>query len=140
MKAISEAENFIKETQKGFQNESLLEWGVFEKEFGVLIGTCAYADWNKEHKRAEIGFALRRDKWGKGFMNELLSEFIPFGFNEIDLNRIEADVDPRNKAAIKLLEKFNFKKEGYLRERYHQDGEIQDTVFYGLLKREYNFG
>jgi RimJ/RimL family protein N-acetyltransferase len=46
-------------------------------------------------------------------------------------------VDPRNTASIKLLEKLGFKKEGHLRERYHINGEIQDALFYGLLKKEF---
>lgn len=137
MTDISQAEDFIEETHRGFEDGRLLEWGIIERETDRLIGTCAYASWDKKHRRAEIGFALHRRWWGKGLMKELLSVFIPFGFNELELHRIEADVDPRNIASIKLLEYFGFKKEGCLRERYHLNGELQDAIFYGLLKNEY---
>lgn len=137
MTDLSKAEQFIRETRDGFKDDSLLEWGIIETGEDRLIGTCAYASRDRAHRRAEIGFALRRDRWGNGYMKELLAAFIPFGFEELELHRIEADVDPRNIPSIKLLEHFGFKKEGYLRERYHLNGEIQDAVFYGLLADEF---
>lgn len=137
MTDISQAEKFIGETHKGFENLRLLEWGVVETASSRLIGICAYASWDRSHKRAEIGFALNRDTWGRGYMKELLAVFIPFGFNELELHRIEADADPRNLASISLLEHFGFKEEGYLRDRYHLNGEVQDSICFGLLKSDY---
>lgn len=136
LKNKSEAKRFIKQTITGAEDESLLEWGVVEKDSHALIGVCAYSGWDREHKRAEIGFALQKDRWGQGYMTELMHTFIPFGFRRLQLLRIEADVDPRNKASIRLLEKFGFQREGLLRERYHINGEAQDALFYGLLKHE----
>lgn len=133
-----EAKEFIKKTIDGASGGSLLEWGVTEKESKSLIGVCAYAGWNKEHHRAEIGFALHKDQWGKKYISELLPVFITYGFEKLGLHRTEADVDPRNTASIRLLEKFGFQKEGRLRERYHINGEIQDALFYGLLKKEFS--
>lgn len=137
LKNKSEAKKFIKQTINGAKDESLLEWGVIEKESDTLIGVCAYSGWNREHKRAEIGFALQKDRWGQRYMTELLQTFIAYGFRRLQLLRIEADVDPRNKASIRLLEKFGFQKEGMMRERYHINGEVQDALFYGLLKDEF---
>lgn len=133
-----EAKDFIGKTMTGASDESLLEWAIIEIKSKTLIGVCAYAGWDKEHHKAEIGFALRKESWGQNYTTELLETFIPFGFEELNLHRIEADVDPRNKASIKLLEKFGFIEEGYLRERYHINGEIQNALFYGLLKKDFN--
>lgn len=138
MTDLSQANEFISETHIGFQNGNLLEWGIMETNTQRLIGVCAYSSFDKMNKQAEIGFALHEDMWGKGFMKELLSAFIPFGFNELSLHRIEADVDTRNQASISLLEQFGFKREGYLRERYHLNGEYQDAIIYALLAREFN--
>ncbi|HLA13289.1 MAG TPA: GNAT family protein [Pyrinomonadaceae bacterium] len=57
--------------------------------------------------------------------------------NELYLHRLEADVDPRNVKSIKTLERLGFTREGYLRERWQVNGEIQDALFYGLLKPEW---
>jgi RimJ/RimL family protein N-acetyltransferase len=62
---------------------------------------------------------------------------LAYAFDELDLRRIEADVDPRNAASIRTLERLGFRREGYLRERWRVNGEVQDALFYGLLRREW---
>ena len=73
----------------------------------------------------------------KGYMHEALQSLLEFAFEAMKLRRLEADVDPRNKPSIKTLERLGFQREGYLRERWHVAGEIQDAYFYGLLAREW---
>jgi ribosomal-protein-alanine N-acetyltransferase len=46
-------------------------------------------------------------------------------------------VDPRNAASVRTLERLGFQREGYLRERWQVNGEIQDAFFYGLLRPEW---
>lgn len=96
------------------------------------------------NRRAELGFALRRDRWGRGLMTEALPVLLRCGFEKMDLHRVEADVDPRNAASIKQLERLGFRREGYLREgylreRHHTHGEPRDALFYGLLRHEAPF-
>ena len=70
-------------------------------------------------------------------MHEALQALLDFGFGELDLNRIEADIDPRNSASARTLERLGFTKEGYLRERWIVGEEVSDTALYGLLRREW---
>jgi RimJ/RimL family protein N-acetyltransferase len=70
-------------------------------------------------------------------MNEALLSLLEFGFSQLALNRVEADIDPRNLASARSLERLGFKKEGHLRERWIVDGEVSDTALYGLLLREW---
>ena len=104
----------------------------------LVMGTCTLAQLDEQNRRAELGFALGREHWGNGYMREALVALFDFAFGELKLHRLEADVDPRNAASIHLLERLGFKKEGYLRERWWVNGEIQDTLFYGLLQREWS--
>jgi len=64
-------------------------------------------------------------------MAEAQSALIGFAFGTLNLHRLEADVEPRNLRSIGLLEGAGFRREGFLRERYHLNGEIQDALFYG---------
>jgi RimJ/RimL family protein N-acetyltransferase len=70
-------------------------------------------------------------------MHEALQALLEFGVGELDLNRIEADIDPRNSASARTLERLGFTKEGYLRERWIVGDEVSDTAIYGLLRREW---
>jgi RimJ/RimL family protein N-acetyltransferase len=122
---------------KGNLNDTVWKWGVALSDNDKLIGTCTLFHLNLDNGRAEIGYALGRAYWGNGYMNEALKALVKHAFEVVQLRRLEADVDPRNAGSIRTLERLGFQREGYLRERWHVGGEIQDALFYGLLKREW---
>ena len=120
------------------QRDTMLKWGLALRESNTIIGTATLFHLNLDNGRAEIGYAMGHTFWGKGYMNEALQALISHAFEVMQLRRLEADVDPRNLASIRTLERLGFQREGFLRERWHVCGEIQDALFYGLLRREWN--
>jgi RimJ/RimL family protein N-acetyltransferase len=76
--------------------------------------------------------------WGCGYAAEALDAVLGYGFRELGLNRVEADIDPRNAASARVLERVGFCKEGFMPERWIVNGEAADTAFYGLLKRQWD--
>jgi ribosomal-protein-alanine N-acetyltransferase len=119
------------------QNNSLFKWGLALRESDTVIGTVTLFNLNLSNGRAEVGYAMGRRYWGKGYMHEALQALLTHGFEVLGLRRLEADVDPRNSRSIRTLERLGFQREGFLRERWHVDGEIQDAIFFGLLRREW---
>lgn len=130
----AQAQRLIADVRQGFATRSFIQWGIARCEDDVVLGTCTLFRIEPVHRRAEIGFALRRLDWGRGIASEAVATAIEFAFGPLDLIRIEADVDPRNDRSIRLLERLGFEREGYLRSRYIVSGEIQDTVYLGLLR------
>jgi [ribosomal protein S5]-alanine N-acetyltransferase len=133
----SDALRFHAEIESFFRQRTLFQWGLARVEDARLLGTCSLSDIHWEHQRAEVGFALGREHWGRGFMGEALPLLVRHAFEDLGFNRLEADVDPRNAASLHLLEKLGFRREGYLRQRYFQLGERQDSVLLGLLAEEW---
>ncbi|MEM7354132.1 MAG: GNAT family protein [Acidobacteriota bacterium] len=131
------AAKLLDEIHDYFRRRNLFQWGVALNESDRVIGTCTLADVDADNLRAEIGFALHRDYWGGGYISEALTTLFHYAFEDLGLRRIEADVDPRNSPSIRTLERFGFQREGYLRERWQVAGEVQDSLFYGLLAREW---
>jgi ribosomal-protein-alanine N-acetyltransferase len=131
------AANLIKKIQEDWKRRVILKWGIALRTDNQLIGSITLFNLDFNHRRAEIGYALGRDYWRQGYMNEALMALLKYAFEVLDLHRIEADVDPRNAASIKTLERLGFQREGYLRERWQINGEIQDAFYYGLLRREW---
>jgi RimJ/RimL family protein N-acetyltransferase len=129
-----------REIAEGNLKESIWKWGLALGDSDKLIGTCTLFNLNLPNGRAEIGYAMGRPYWGHGYMNEALTALVKHAFEVVQLRRLEADVDPRNTASIRTLERLGFQHEGYLRERWHVGGEIQDALFYGLLRHEWNRG
>jgi ribosomal-protein-alanine N-acetyltransferase len=132
-----QAAKLISEIHEGFQRQALLKWGIARPTDNLLIGSITLFNLDFTHRRAEIGYALGRDHWGQGYMQEALTAVINYAFAELGLHRIEADVDPRNNASIRTVERLGFQREGYLRERWQVGGEIQDALFFGLLRPDW---
>lgn len=126
-----------REIAAGNENNRMFKWGLALRESNSVIGTTTLFNLNLDNGRAEIGYAMGRAHWGKGYMNEALGALVSHAFDVMNLRRLEADVDPRNAASIRTLERLGFQREGFLRERWHVNGEIQDAIFYGLLRREW---
>jgi [ribosomal protein S5]-alanine N-acetyltransferase len=131
------AAELIQEIHDGFEQRSMLKWGIAHLSDDALIGTATLFNLNLENGRAELGYGLGSANWGKGYMVEALTALIDYSFESLDLRRLEADVDPRNAASLRMVERLGFQREGYLRERWHVNGEIQDSVFFGLLRSEW---
>jgi RimJ/RimL family protein N-acetyltransferase len=132
-----EARALLVEIERGWRDDSFYQWGVVPLETGFVIGTASLFRIERDHRRAELGFAIGSAWWGRGFGGATVSLLIEHAFGSLRLSRLEADVDPRNAASLRLLERFGFQREGLLRERYHVAGEVQDSVILGLLGREW---
>ncbi|NHZ97756.1 GNAT family N-acetyltransferase [Massilia sp. CCM 8734] len=119
----------------GYNNGSCMKMALVLRETGKLIGTINPHAFHAQNRRCEIGYALASAFWGQGYLSEAMRVTLDYLFKEMNMNRIEADIDPRNLASAKLLERMGFQKEGTMPERWIVNGEICDTAFYGLLRR-----
>ena len=134
---VAAAEKLLADIHSYFEKRNLFQWGVARQTDNQIIGTCTLFHLDLDNRRAEIGYALGSEHWGKGYMGDALTLLLDFCFDDLNLHRLEADVDPQNAASIKLLERLGFQREGYLRERWLVGGNVQDSLFYGLLKNEW---
>ena len=98
-----------------------------------MMGTVTLAGRDRDNRRAEIGFILAREFWGRGLATEAVRRALAFAFGEMDLHRVEADVDPANEASLILLERLGFRREGVLRDRWFTFGSWKDSVMLGVL-------
>jgi len=136
--ALDQAHEHIAATQAAYADGSGLRLGIALRETGELIGNASLHRFVDTSRRCELGYALARAHWGYGYVSEALRALLDFGFTALDLNRVEADIDPRNTASARVLEKLGFRKEGYMPERWIVQGEPADTVYYGLLRRYFH--
>lgn len=130
---IQDSLDFINESNDSMQRQESLVLGVYLKSTGELAGKCMLFNYDKESKRAEIGFGLGRSCWGKGYIGEAGEVLIQYGFSSLGLRRIEAEIDPDNQSSAKALEKLGFFQEGLLRQRWEVNGIVSDSAMYGRL-------
>jgi len=117
-----------------------LQLVLVERRSGRAIGTCLLFRFDEGSARAELGYVLGRAQWGSGYMHEALVAVIDAAFTALSLRRLEAEVDPRNAASGRLLQRLGFTREGLLRQRWVTRGEANDVVVYGLLRDEWRRG
>jgi ribosomal-protein-alanine N-acetyltransferase len=135
---LAAAGRLIDDIHEKFKRRELLKWGIALGTDDTLIGSVTLFHPDFTHRRVELGYALGRAHWGKGYMQETLKAVLTYAFEVLNFHRIEADVDPRNTASVRTLERLGFQREGYLRERWQVNGEIQDAFFYGLLRPDWD--
>jgi [ribosomal protein S5]-alanine N-acetyltransferase len=99
-----------------------------------IIGSCLMFAFDEPSQRAEFGYVLGREFWGAGYMFEAMAALVQHGFDHIGLRRLEAEIDARNTASARLLERLGFEREGLRRGRLCDKGIVSDSVVYGLLK------
>ena len=137
MRDLDEAHQLVADIDAGWRSDTLYQWGVEPDGVGQVVGTTTLFQVSVAHRRGEIGFALGSAWWGRGIARAAVDRLIGHAFDTLDLARLEADADPRNAASLGLLERLGFRREGLLRARYRVGGEVQDSVFLGLLREEW---
>jgi RimJ/RimL family protein N-acetyltransferase len=134
MTAPEEGDAHVRDVRAGYRSGDSLQLGIERNSDRAMIGTCTLFHFHRASRRAELGYALARAAWGQGLMHEALHTLVTHAFNGLDLNRLEADIDPRNVASARSLVRLGFRREGHLRERWIVGGEVSDTDLYGLLR------
>ncbi len=117
-----------------------VRWGIVHADpgrGGTLLGTCGVFRWNRGWRTCLTGYELARQAQGRGYMTEALRAIYAWAFATMGVERIEAQVHPRNTPSLALLKRLGFVEEGLLREAGYWLGERRDLVQLGLLRREF---
>ena len=134
---MDQAVEMIASDQQELAQGKHLRLAIIRKQDASFIGTCSLFNLARQCRRAEIGYGIAPGFWRQGYMAEAVSALITWAFSDLQLHRLEADIDPRNKASAASLVKLGFVQEGLLRERWIVDGEVSDSALYGLLARDW---
>jgi ribosomal-protein-alanine N-acetyltransferase len=103
----------------------------------AFLGWCGLTRWNPGYRSASLGYCLDDVAWGHGYATEAARALLQWAFDTLDLNRVQAEVDTRNVASARVLEKLGFAREGTLREDCIVNGEVSDSWVYGLIERQW---
>ena len=135
--SIEKAIDKIARNDRGMAAGESVCLAMFRRDDRRFLGTADLFHMDPQSRRAELGYTLAEEVWGQGYMNEALSALLDHAFSEFVLNRLEADIDPRNTASKNCLTRLGFTHEGLLRQRWIVGGEVSDSAIYGLLRDEW---
>lgn len=136
-KNSDDAEAWWVKLQERMLDGNAMQFVICDRAQDRAIGGCILFGYAKEHQRAELGYAIGQDYWGKGYAREAMQRFLRYAFDDIGLRRIDAKVDARNEASSGLLLRLGFAAEGCLRQWMQEKDSLIDMRLFGLLCHEW---
>lgn len=137
-RSVEDSRQWVQRQQQWYAQREDIRWGITLKGEDTVIGSVGFHHFGPGFRYAEIGYELNRAYWRRGIMFEAVSAILTYGFIELELHRIEANIDIANEASKNLLVKLGFTYEGILRERYFFRDHFEDEHYFGLLKHEWH--
>ena len=134
-----EAERWILANQEGFAAGTSVQLAIVLKDNDELVGSIGYFGISEVHRKAELGYWIAVDYWGKGYCTEAAAEMINWAFANLNLNRIVARHMGLNEGSGKVMRKLGMKKEGTLRQDAFKNGEFHDMEIYSVLRDDLGF-
>jgi RimJ/RimL family protein N-acetyltransferase len=111
-------------------------WAI-ETVDGRLVGTVELR-LTPAHRRAELGIAIMdKTAWSQGLGTDTVRLVVDYGFDELELNRIDLTTDEENVRGRRCYEKCGFVEEGLLREHRLIDGKFGNTVMMSVIRVEW---
>ena len=105
-----------------------------EKIRGALIGTASLS--RAHPKIGSLGFGVATEYWRRGYATEMAARLLAFGFEEIGLHRIGADIAVENMASRRVVEKVGMTYEGTARDCIFAQGRWWTEAKYAILARD----
>ena len=131
LEATKEQMVFFADLEK---NETGIWFAVCSADNKTFYGAGGLNNLSKEHKKAEIGFWLISDFWGQGIMKEAMLLICNYGFDNLELHRIEGFVESENKNCKNAMSKLDFQHEGTMKECEIKNGKFISLDIYAKIK------
>jgi len=120
-----------------YEKSDYYRWAVISKETGECIGQIAYFLVDSNNHFAEIEYCIGSSFQRKGLATEATKAIIQYGFDKMNLNKIQICHKSINIPSRKVIEKCGFVYEGALRDFFYMDGQYVDRLYYSILKEEF---
>lgn len=122
------------------EDDSRYDFLIISSE-GQIIGESVINEIDADNRCANFRIALFKNEYcGQGIGTEAIQMTLEFGFEKLNLHRIELEVFGFNKRAYAAYRRAGFIEEGRKREAEFIDGQYCDVIIMGILHDEYSNG
>lgn len=119
---------------ENYQSGTYFHWVIEWKENGKLIGTINLGNVDETSLYSDTCYMLSPEYQGRGIMTEVFRGVLRYAFDEIGLNRVQAEVFAGNDASARVLTKCGMQMEGVARQKYYKGGRFFDTAQYAVVR------
>lgn len=137
---VEETQEFISRTieQQKAEPRRAYDMAITLRPSGKLIGGVGLRVHGEKADQGDIGYVLRRDLWGHGYVTEAARSMLGFGFKDLGLHRMWATCDTRNIGSYRVMKKIGMRREAHHRRDVMLHGEWRDSYLYAILKGEFS--
>jgi len=129
---LSRMKKDVEDGIKGWKTKKSFSFTILAD--GEIAGSIILENPSKDKGRYDLGFFVGRKFWGKGIATEAIKQIVKFGFQKLELYRIQADNDSDNPASGRAMEKAGFKLEGILKKIQKKKTKFIDLHMWGITK------
>jgi len=134
--SVTDSQKFIEKSLKSFGDKEQLTLEIWYQ--GNFVGLVDFHNINEENRSAEVGYWIDKEYEGKGIVTNSCKLLFKYGFEELDLNRIEIRCNAENNRSSGVAKRLGFIKDGVLRQARALRGGFQDMEVWSMLKSEWN--
>jgi ribosomal-protein-serine acetyltransferase len=134
--SLYETQDWVKKHPVEWKKGAAYNFAICDMKTGEIIGVCSIGDFSEMKKRANLGYWVRSDRTGRGIAVAATRLLAKWGFDALDLKRIEILVAVENARSLRVAEKVGAKREGVLRNRLDIRGKTHDAVMHSLIPGE----
>ena len=120
-----------------YVKQDYYRWAVIDRENGECIGQIAYFLVDNKNHFAEIEYCIGAAYQCRGYATEATKAVIAFGFEKMNLHKVQICTKTINKPSKRVIEKCGFTYEGTLRDYFYMDGEYVGRLYFSMLRSEY---
>ncbi len=120
-----------------YKKDDYYRWAIIEKDTEECIGQIAYFLVDSKNRFAEIEYCIGADFQCKGYATEATKAVIAYGFDKINLHKVQICTKTINAPSKRVIEKCGFTYEGTLRDYFYMNGTYVGRLFFSMLKSEY---
>lgn len=120
-----------------YEKPDYYRWAIIEKDCGECIGQIAYFLVDNKNHFAEIEYCIGSQFQCRGYATEAAKAVIAFGFDEINLHKVQICTKTINHPSKRVIEKCGLTYEGTLRDYFFMNGEYVGRHYFSILRSEY---
>lgn len=135
IQSLDSFSEYLRNCEQLYEEKKEISFVILFK--GKPVGRIGLHHLNLQNRIGSIGYWLDKDVEGRGIMTKSCIKLIDYGFQELNLNRIELKASVENFKSQAIPTKLNFTKEGVLRKAELVNNEFIDLYLYSILKREW---
>jgi ribosomal-protein-serine acetyltransferase len=132
---VEDTRKYIRSVIERFEKREGIDLGIWYD--GQWVGSIGFHYWDKSNRKDTVGYWLAEDFQGKGIITDAVRALVAYGFQTMDLNRIEILCAVENARSRAVPERLGFKNEGVTRECEWLYDHFVDPVTYSLLRSEW---